>query len=374
MPVTCAHITLVIHIALVKKLLHHLNSIGINHLYSSYGRSVLLNDTRGLTSLFKSSDLINEPVEVFYFYLPLDCEDMVMKSIIQVCHLTIPGRGSIYSKHVQLQSGKLDQVVCSIKEDKILQGSSDQNIPLFNNLTQIHCTMSKGLVDDVSRLLLHLGIVPTITNASGTGLRDKLGLLRITIPREKELLSLVIGHQEAHGVMEQMIMAGKIDRPGRGFIWQVPVQKGLINFKTSQKSIGQAASPEQIIAAIDSLKGNLLWRQGGSPLATKIKRDYFKGTEYMLQVNEGFSVAVAEKMLQLGISGATVQPLKTLIAEKVDENIAIPQEIVRVVVSPKQAQTLQDYLDQNEKVEDFFTNSHIYALNVNRAFNYKAPN
>jgi nitrogen regulatory protein PII len=368
----CAHITLIVHVSLLKKLLSHLTALGINHLYSAFGRSVVLNETRGLRAIFQSSDLINEPVEVLYFYIPIEFEEPVMKMIVKICRLDIPGRGSIFSKHIQLHHGDLNNLICWPCFDKMPASQEIPGVLLFSNLTQIHCTMSRGLVDDVARLLLHLGIVPTITNSSGTGLRDQLGLLRITIPKEKELLSIVVGHHEASSIIDKMITWGKLDRPGKGFIWQVPVEKGLINFKTSQRSIGQAASTEQIIAAIDSVKGNFSWRQGGPTLAVRSKRSYFQGVELSMQVKAGDSLAISKAMIKLGISGVTVQSLKTLSIQSEDENIVVPQEVIKVVVTNEQMKIfVANLLGSQKKEHSFLESTHVFGLNVLRSFNYR---
>jgi nitrogen regulatory protein PII len=371
-PVKCAHITVVIHVALFSQLKDHLAELGINHLYHLFGRSMMLNEGRGFFNVLRSSDVISEPVEVLHFYLPLEYEAPVMKAIVKSSRLDVPGRGSIFSRHIDLHNGPVEGVLCQVKTDKLPSVEAQMDISLYSNLVQIHCTMSKGLVDEVARLLLHLGVVPMITNAAGTGLRDQLGLLRITIPKEKELLSVVVGQQEANSIMDKIITWGKLDRPGRGFIWQGPIEKGVINFKTSQKVIGQAASTEQIIAAIDSLKGSFSWRQGSTGISHQGRRDYFRGTEFMMQVNEGMSLNIAKEMIKLGISGATVQLLRSLAPEREKEKIVVPKEVVRVVVTEAQARKVFEYAfrDLNEQglaSSDF----HTFCVRVLRAFNYK---
>lgn len=365
-----SHITVVIHTSLLKRLLKHLDSIGINQLYSSFGRSVMLNEPNGLIEMFRNTDLSNDPVEILYFYVPIQIESLVMKSIARVCRLDVPGRGSIYSKHISILQGEDNSLVCKIDPQLLQTEGEISDISLFHHLAQITCTVSKGLADDIARLLLHLGVVPVISNASGTGLRDQLGLLRITIPREKEFLSIIVGEQEANRIMEKIIGWGKLDRPGRGFIWQTPVVKGLINFKTSQMSIGKAASTEQIIAAIDSLKGSFSWRQGSSPVKHSSRRDYFKGKELIMQVNEGGSLPISKAMIELGISGATVQGLRTLLSSSKEDNIVIPQEIVRVVVTDDQAKRVTDTVALKNSI---LGKININLIDVPRAFNFKRP-
>ncbi len=374
-PVRCSHVTVVIHNSLLERLLDHLTDIGINHLYSLFGRSLLLNEARGFRSLLFSSDLLSESVDVLTFYLPLDSEERVMKSIIKKCRLDIPGRGSIFSRYVDLNNGNIDELISSLKTESLPTLDQLSEVPLYENLTQILCTMSKGSADELGKVLLHLGVVPTITYATGTGLRDQLGLLRITVPKEKEFLSIVVGPHEASSIMDKMITWAKLDRPGRGFIWQVPVNKGVINFKTSHKSIGQAASTEQIIAAIDSLKGDFTWRQGGNVLSASKQRSYYQGTQLIMQVNEGTSHAIIKAMMKIGISGATIQPLRALSPDAGDEHLVVPQEIIRVVVTEDKAKSvLSMAIKQMDAQENsILQNTHIFSLPVIRAFNFQNP-
>lgn len=366
----CSHITVIIHSSLIKDLFFHLKKIGINHLYSSFGRSVSLSEKRSFAGLLASNDLHSDPVEVLNFYIPLNYESQVMKSIIKTCHLDIPGRGSIFSKIVDSLTIPNDELVCDINETELALQSEVNEILLFQRLTLINCTVSRGLANEIARYLLHLGVVPVISNASGTGLRDRIGLLRITIPKEKEFMSIVVGQEEANRIMESIISWGRLDRPGRGFIWQCPVSMGLINLKASQRSIGQAASIEQIIAAMDSIKGSLSWRQGTSAIKVAYKRFYFEGKELIMQVKEGDSLRISKIMLELGISGATVQPLRTLSQQDKKDNLVIPQEILRIVVTSDQLLKLQEKLQHQDHL---LSGVQIKIITVPRAFNYKRP-
>jgi hypothetical protein len=53
----------------------------------------------------------------------------------------------------------------------------------------------------------------------------------------------------------------KLDKPGRGFIYQTPVSFGLIDTRMRVGGQNYAATIEQIIAAIDTLKSGTNWRK-----------------------------------------------------------------------------------------------------------------
>jgi hypothetical protein len=61
-----------------------------------------------------------------------------------------------------------------------------RRFPLLGDLSGIGCILPRGLGDPIARIALELGTcVPAITFGIGTGLRDRLGLLRIAIPAER---------------------------------------------------------------------------------------------------------------------------------------------------------------------------------------------
>ena len=103
--------------------------------------------------------------------------------------------------------------------------------------------------------------VPIVSLGKGTGIRDRLGLLRITISPEKELTYLLVPSFDANGLQNLLIEKGKLNRPGGGFMYQTPIKFGLADSKIRIGSQTHAASFEQIIAAIDELKKDTSWRK-----------------------------------------------------------------------------------------------------------------
>ncbi len=69
--------------------------------------------------------------------------------------------------------------------------SSKGNAYFFKELKGITCIVQRGEGDRIAKISLNTGAsVPITTHGTGSGVRDKLGLLRITIPPEKELINL----------------------------------------------------------------------------------------------------------------------------------------------------------------------------------------
>ena len=122
-------------------------------------------------------------------------------------------------------------------------------------MTGICCIAHRGDGDLLAKVGLETGSgVPAITFGIGTGLRDKIGLWRVAIPAEKEIVNLVTTSHNAENVMEMMIDIGALDQPGKGFIYLYPIKKGLVDVKAYVGLRRQAASIEQIVTVIDEIK------------------------------------------------------------------------------------------------------------------------
>ena len=125
----------------------------------------------------------------------------------------------------------------------------------------ICCICEKGIADDIAKAALQNGAPgPTVTFGEGGGVRDKIPLLRITKGPEKEFVWCVVEKAEADDVFAEMARAGRITEPGRGFMYSIPVTSGLINVSSTISSSAHGATMEQIISAIDELKGGKDWR------------------------------------------------------------------------------------------------------------------
>ena len=94
-------------------------------------------------------------------------------------------------------------------------------------------------------------------------------MLRITKGPEKEFVWCVVDKSDADEIFSDMARAGKITEPGRGFMYSIPVHSGVINVSSTVSSSTHGANMEQIISALDDLKGGKDWRTG--PESTKSK-------------------------------------------------------------------------------------------------------
>jgi len=132
---------------------------------------------------------------------------------------------------------------------------------LCDNLSVIYCIVGRKLSDKVAREAIQAGAHgPIVYYTEGRGLRDRLGWLRITKEAEKELLMVIADEADVEEVFDAMAKAGELHLPGRGFMYRLPVDKGLFNLPSRVANHHYEASTQQIIHAIDHLSGHTHWR------------------------------------------------------------------------------------------------------------------
>ncbi|MEM7098456.1 MAG: hypothetical protein AAF541_09390 [Pseudomonadota bacterium] len=132
---------------------------------------------------------------------------------------------------------------------------------LTHNLSAIYCIVSHQDSDRVSKAAIRAGAHgPIVFYSEGRGLRDRLGWLRITKEHEKEVLLVIAEEDDADTIFDTMADAGQLHMPGRGFMYRVPISKGMFNLPSRVAHHHHEASMQQIINAIDHLAGHQHWR------------------------------------------------------------------------------------------------------------------
>jgi nitrogen regulatory protein PII len=296
-------ITAVIKRQSYKRIIESLNSLGIDNLLSEAGREPVLEEHRGIRALFTGGDsLASEPVSSLSFYIPLESEESILFSIANAADLHIPGMGILYSEDVELLQ---DKPMCHPGRPPV---DKKKDYHFLNDVAGIYCLLPRGDADRITRAVLEAGFsVPTVTYGEGIGLRNRLGLLRITIPAEKEIVRIITSSQDLEAAMELIIEAGKLDQPGRGFINTFSVRKAILNTKITRGRRSQAASTEQIVAALDQLKGNMEWRVKGHGATVFSKRKFLRNLiDIQFTCDEGEAREFVQLSMDVGARGATI--------------------------------------------------------------------
>ena len=97
---------------------------------------------------------------------------------------------------------------------------SERNITYLTNACLITCIVEMGSAEKVLEAAKNSGAQgATINYARGTGIREKLGLLGVTIDEQKEIIRVLVSEEQSEIVFEAMYLAGNLDKPGKGIMY-----------------------------------------------------------------------------------------------------------------------------------------------------------
>ncbi|MEM7282638.1 MAG: hypothetical protein AAF438_13525 [Pseudomonadota bacterium] len=193
---------------------------------------------------------------VFQMVVPDDIVSGLVDEVIEVGKLHQQATGAIFSSHCENAYFGSDFHVWPSDSSNPNKAKSQNG-----NLSVIYCIVSRQLTEKIGRAAIDAGAHgPIVYYAEGRGLRDRLGWLRITKEREKEVLMVVCDDADAEGVFEAMDQAGELHLPGRGFMYRLNVQTGMFNLPSRMSTHHYKASMQQIIDTIDHLAGHTHWR------------------------------------------------------------------------------------------------------------------
>ena len=104
--------------------------------------------------------------------------------------------------------------------------ATKRSFTVLTDCSQITCIVEKGQGDTIVRAAREAGAQgATVYYARGSGVRERLGLLGVAVEVEKEIVNIVVSAEQADYVFEKMYLAGKLDTPGKGFIYMTPLEK-----------------------------------------------------------------------------------------------------------------------------------------------------
>ncbi|RJP81874.1 MAG: hypothetical protein C4522_03855 [Desulfobacteraceae bacterium] len=306
-----SRITAYLHSNISKDVINALKEVGIHDLHLFPARSLVIETKNRLFSFLPGRDLTQDPLDTLFFLVKPEMEDLLVRLIIEKGHLDVPGRGSILVEDVNvLESHEL----CGENEIQPVE-ASPLSVHLYSS-TGICCIMKRGQGDSVARIALDTGTcVPAIHFGTGTGVRDKMGLLRITIPAEKEIVHVFTAPHESDSILEMMIDAGRLGQPGSGFIYTFPIKKCLVNMRITRDEQHHAASIEQIVTALDHIKGNTAWRHRRAmdeKRAVRKKKYIMNLVELVLLCDGGTGMELVKAAMSAGAGGATISGLKNI--------------------------------------------------------------
>ncbi|PKL44201.1 MAG: hypothetical protein CVV41_06085 [Candidatus Riflebacteria bacterium HGW-Riflebacteria-1] len=310
-----ARITLMSHHGLSGRVVELLTAFGIPSVLVERARCVRQNVSAGFFGFaglrLGFSDAASE---IYRITVARAAASPLLCRLVEGLDLRTPGRGAVYAQDIAEVSFQ------NLSDVKVEPARSDW---LLNDLTLITGIQSKsGGGESLYKVALKLGAgVPVVGLGIGTGIRERLGLIRITISPEKELVFLMVPGHDANGLQRLLIEEGHIDRPGGGFLYQTPIRYGMVDPLLRIGRQEHAASIEQIVAAIDDLKKNTAWRKrffGVEDISDKGTVSNFTHREISFYCHEGQGDNFVQAAMHAGAAGATMSRVRTLYLQGAD--------------------------------------------------------
>jgi len=366
---TVCRITAILNRSISREVIAALREAGVIDLNLIPARSPVMEQKRTGWPLFAREHLSEDPVDILFFIIDADMEVPALHLIAEKALLHFPGRGSVFSEEVKLA---LAHELCG--ENRLSLSQTDTSAHIAARLAGVFCIVQRGHGDSIARIPLESGVsVPSIHFGIGRGVRDKMGLLRITIPADKEIIYTLASSYDTDLLMERMIEVGRLDQPAKGFIYEVPVKRGVINMKVTRGDQKQAASIEQLVAAVDQLKGGAEWRRRSASLGKKgsKKRNYIHHlVDVALICDGGTGGDLVRTAMSSGAAGATIADLKHIrpADSPLSEIPPVREECTMAVFQDQ----LPSLLDALEKAGAFTDSCHgqIQLRRITRAFTY----
>jgi len=321
--------------------------LGVPEYLTQVARSVVGRETNGLVSVFKPVTLEEDPLTIVSFLVSPTEVESVAAYIVSRLDLNVPGQGTlkVYAVSVGIHPDGPSPDSTSIGPPE----GNRENVLLLDNVSEIVSIVQRGEGTNISSSALNLGqSVPSVTFGIGRGLREKLNLIRITFPRDKEIMRLTANADEAADVFDQLVDAGRLDEPGKGFIYLSPMQRALPNTLLFRGSQRHAATMEQVIQAIDSIHGSATWRQRRTETQSTAgtQRKYLESMdEIAVHIADGQSQRIVLAAMSAGAAGATISKAR-LVRLAGQEKSAAGLELLYIIVPSASTDTILDAVAQ----------------------------
>ena len=103
---------------------------------------------------------------------------------------------------------------------------STREFTVLTDVSMITCVVQRGKAEAVVQAAQDAGAQgATIYFGSGSGVRERLGLLGLAVDVEKEIITILVGDDQLDRVFERMYFAAELDLPGAGIIYVTKLDK-----------------------------------------------------------------------------------------------------------------------------------------------------
>ena len=95
-----------------------------------------------------------------------------------------------------------------------------RNVTYLTDALLITCVVQKDQAEQVLEAAKNAGAQgATISYAQGTGIRERMGLIGVTIDEQKEVIRIIVSEDQSNLIFETLYLAGQMDKPGRGIMY-----------------------------------------------------------------------------------------------------------------------------------------------------------
>ena len=343
-------ITCIADVRLTPRIEAEADRMGLLETYTERGKQIALKSRAAWLPFARRAARIETPSDIVRFYVPPRHERAAMARLAAAADLFLPGRGSIFAEDAVLLGDRLrpwdESRLCA---DAPPWADDDRLQPAPYDL--IFCILHRGRGDELARSMLQMGLcVPNVSYGEGMGLRDRLGLLRIAIPREKEILWFLVPRGDSDFVVDVATRKTGLNEPGRGFLGRISVRALAVNSRMHLDRRRHVATMEQVISTLDQLRGSTDWRRISAAHRSKTPARLPGGdmVRYTLICEEGSSAGPARAAMDAGAGGATLSRLsrRTPHAPAGEEVAAVShaREYCDLIVRPPLAGRVEDAL------------------------------
>ena len=298
----------------------------------------------------------------------------IIQKAIKASGIDLSTMGAVFSSPVAQTSmveGSVDL------RHGLADNASKEDVPLQRNLRLITCVCQKDKADTIARAAVEAGsTAPVIYFGEGQGVRDRMGLLRIAVNPEKEIVNVITGDMEAYHIFDSMVEAGKLYTPGMGFIYILDMPCGYVNLHSTLSDSHTEATVEQMIKAIDDLKGTKNWRlskEGFTSVKKPERPSLYDLVNLRIITRRGLGDDFVNAALAAGARGATRYYATIMGSEKLRSKTGMlindEREVVDFHVSHEMADTLKTTFD-GIIAETETMNTFILELDVPKALTY----
>lgn len=286
--------------------------MGLLETYSERGKQAAHKSRPGFLLFRRRPALIEAPSNFIRLYVPRRHERVVMARLAAAADLFLPGRGSLFAEDVTLVGKSFNLWNEERLSADVPAWIDDARLtPAPHDL--IFCIVPRGQGEELAHTMLDMGLgVPMVSYGEGMGLRGRLGLLRITIPREKEILWFLIPPGDADFVVDLAARKAGLREPGRGFLYRIPVRALAVNTRMVLSRRKHVASMEQVISTLDQLRGSADWRRISAtarPLRGSSHPVPGNYRRFTLVCEEGTAQGPVRNAMDVGAGGATLSRL-----------------------------------------------------------------